>query len=118
MVSGRMTGAEMAVRRHLIGLTPDELADVLDVNPRTVRSWESGRDLIPARILDEMVALVRELDGVVALMVASDCPVGIVRDRGTDARPRGWTDARPRGWYVAAAARALSVEPDLEVMWV
>ena len=29
----RMTGAEFAAHRHLIGLTLDELADTLGVNP-------------------------------------------------------------------------------------
>ena len=108
MVIGRMTGAELAVRRHLIGLTPDELADVLDVNPRTVRSWESGRDRIPARIPDEVEALVKEHGKAVALMVASDSPVGIARDKG---------DVWPSGWYVAAAARAMSIAPDLGAVW-
>ena len=50
----RMTGAEFAAHRHLIGLTLDELADTLGVNPRTTRAWETGRDLIPARIPAEL----------------------------------------------------------------
>ena len=56
----RMTGAEFAAHRHLIGLTLDELADTLGVNPRTTRAWETGRDLIPARIPAELGALVAE----------------------------------------------------------
>ena len=36
--------------------------------------------------------------------------VGIVRDKDV-ATPR------PRGWYVAAAARALPIEPDLMLDW-
>lgn len=35
----RMTGAEFAAHRYLIGLTLDELASFLGVNPRTVRAW-------------------------------------------------------------------------------
>ena len=41
-----------AARRHLTGLSVTELAAHLAVNPRTVRSWESGRDPIPARIAE------------------------------------------------------------------
>ena len=43
-------------------------------------------------------------------MVDSKEVVGIVRDKAADM-------PRPRGWYVAAAARALLVEPDLMVDW-
>ena len=107
----RMTGAELAALRHLLGLTLDGLADALGVNPRTTRAWESGRDPIPARIAGEMGALVDEHTALAVLMVADGRPVGIVRDK-TAPRPR------PRGWYVAAAARAMADEPDLEVDWV
>lgn len=108
---GRVTGAEFAARRHLIGLTLDELAERLSVNPRTVRSWESERDLIPERItgaLDDLLDAHAEL----AQQMATDGrPVGIIRDKTTPT-------TFPRGWYVAAAARALVMEPDLEVEWV
>lgn len=109
---GRMTGAEFAARRHLLGLTLDELAAMIGVNPRTVRAWETGRDLIPERIGDELAALIDEHTALVERMVASDEVVGIVRDKEVADMPR------PRGWYVAAAARALLVEPDLMVDWV
>ena len=95
----RMTGAEFAAHRHLIGLTLDELADTLGVNPRTTRAWETGRDLIPARIPAELGALVAE-HGRLAKQMTDGRPVGITRDKAAPS-------ARPRGWYVAAAARAL-----------
>lgn len=107
----RMTGAEFAAHRHLIGLTLDELADTLGVNPRTTRAWETGRDLIPARIPAELGALVAEHGRLAEQMATDGRPVGITRDKATP-------NARPRGWYVAAAARALVIEPDLEVEWI
>ena len=106
----RMTGAEMAAWRHLLGLTLDELAEALAVNVRTTRSWESGRDPIPLRIRDEVSVLVAEHGNLAARMTADGRPVGIVRDKATPS-------PRPRGWYVAAAARALAVEPGLMVEW-
>lgn len=82
------------------------------LNPRTVRAWEAGRDLIPERISVELAALIDEHTALVERMLDSEEVVGIVRDKETADVPR------PRGWYVAAAARALLVEPDLMVDWV
>ena len=106
-----LTGAELAARRHLIGVTLDELATILHVNPRTVRAWESGRDNIPARITDEMAALIDEHTDLVNELLNSFWRiVRIDRDK-TAATPR------PRGWYIAAAARAIAEQPDLMVDW-
>ena len=107
----RMTGAEFAAYRHLIGLTLDELAAALGVNPRTVRSWETERDLIPERIPAELAALAAEHGRLADQMAGDGRPIGITRDKAAPS-------ARPRGWYVAAAARALVIEPDLEVEWL
>ena len=106
----RLTGAELAARRHLIGVTLDELATILHVNPRTVRAWESGRDNIPARITDEMGALIDEHTDVVNELLNSWRTIYIFRDK-TAGTPR------PRGWYIAAAARAIAEQPDLMVDW-
>ena len=56
-------------------------------------------------------ALEQYLNDLAGQMVDAEAPVAITRDKAA-AQPR------PRGWYVAAAARALAVEPDLEVDWV
>ncbi len=106
----RMTGAELAAWRHLLGLTLDELAETLAVNVRTTRSWESGRDPIPLRIRAEVAGLVVEHGELAASMVNDGRPVAITRDKAAPS-------PRPRGWYVAAAARALAVEPGLMVEW-
>ena len=106
-----LTGAELAARRHLIGVTLDELATILHVNPRTVRAWESGRDNIPARITDEMGALIDEHTDLVNELLNSFWRiVRIGRDKTADT-------PRPRGWYIAAAARAIAEQPDLMVDW-
>lgn len=105
-----LTGAELAARRHLIGVTIDELATILHVNPRTVRAWESGRDNIPARITDELAALIDEHTDVVNELLNSERIIRIDRDKTADT-------PRPRGWYIAAAARAIAEQPDLMVDW-
>lgn len=54
-----LTPAELRAAREALGLTGDQLARVLAVNPRTVRSWEQGRDPVPGRIRP-LVAELRE----------------------------------------------------------
>ena len=105
-----LTGAELAARRHLIGVTLDELATILHVNPRTVRAWESGRDSIPARITDELAGLIDEHTELVQQMLNSERIIRIARDKTANT-------LRPRGWYIAAAARAIAEQPDLMVDW-
>ena len=106
----RMTGAEFAARRHLLGLTLDELAAVLGVNPRTTRSWETERDQIPARLPAELDALTAEHTKLAQEMIAAGS-VQIVRAKRDN-------QDRPRGWYVAAAALATATNPDLRVEWI
>ena len=106
----RMTGAEFAARRHLLGLTLDELASALGVNPRTTRSWETERDQIPARLPAELDALTAEHTKLAQEMIAAGS-VQIVRAKHDD-------QDRPRGWHVAAAARATATKPDLRVEWI
>lgn len=106
----RMTGAEFAARRHLLGLTLDELASILGVNPRTVRAWEAERDPIPPRVPDELDALIVEHTALTQEMAAAGS-VQIVRAKRDD-------QDRPRGWHVAAAARATAANPGLRVEWI
>ncbi len=106
----RMTGAEFAARRHLLGLTLDELASILGVNPRTVRAWEAERDPIPPRVPDELDALIVEHTALTQEVAAAGS-MQIVRAKRD-------SQDRPRGWYVAAAARATAANPGLRVEWI
>lgn len=107
----RLSAAEFAARRHLIGLTLDQLADVLHVNRRTVRSWEQGRMPIPERITDELNNLITQHDQLLERILDSDIPVYLPRRAG-DAQ------GMPGGWYVAAAARAVAIQPLTELEWL
>jgi len=110
----RLRPPEVAIRRHRLGLTLEELADAIGVNPRTVRAWESGRDPVPVRIRAELDVLAGEHDQTLADMIehAEDHQVvGIFRDKGAPV-------PHPRGWYVAAAARAMDSHPDMVVAWL
>ncbi|MGW2689807.1 helix-turn-helix domain-containing protein [Streptomyces sp. NPDC001414] len=52
-----LTAAEFRIAREYLGLSGDHLAKLLGVNPRTLRSWEQGRDDIPGRFRPEIAAL-------------------------------------------------------------
>lgn len=53
-MTDRMDPGELQAVREYLGLTGDALAGMLNVNPVTLRRWESGRDPIPYRVRDEV----------------------------------------------------------------
>ncbi|WP_371099897.1 hypothetical protein [Streptomyces sp. PU_AKi4] len=65
-----LTAAEVRVAREYLGLTGDKMAEKLGVNPRTLRSWEQGRDLVPGRIRPEIAEMKAATDAAVAKLVA------------------------------------------------
>ncbi|WP_458089464.1 helix-turn-helix domain-containing protein [Streptomyces malaysiensis] len=105
-----LTPAELRAARENLGLTGDHLAKRLGVNPRTLRSWEQGRDPIPGRIRPEIAELKAAADKAVTEMVEScqgeDEPVLITYrdDEEYQAADRGgrWTAS----WHRRICARA------------
>jgi transcriptional regulator with XRE-family HTH domain len=116
----RMTGGELQTVREYLGLTGDALSGMLGVNPRTLRSWEQGRDRIPVRVREEVerienltAAAVGEL--VTALEDARDPAVAVYRTDAelTAARP----DAAHLGarWWRHVVARAATEVPGVVI---
>lgn len=103
-----MSGAELAALRAVMGHSLDSLAAALGVNPRTVRSWESGRDRISERAEALIWAEMARHDEAVARMLDAEMPIAL---------SRGPVGDRPRGWWAAAAGRAMLADPDIEVEW-
>ena len=105
-----MAPAEVAALRTAMGLSQDQLADMLSVNVRTVRSWESGRQSVSDVSGAALLGLVERHEHLVDCMLADGSPIAITRDTPPDATP-------PRGWHLAAAGRAMLTQPDLTVEW-
>lgn len=105
-----MSPAEVASLRHMMGLSLDAFAALLEVNPRTVRAWESGRDALSSTSEAAVWELVRRHDALVSEYLDAEVPIAIRRDMGA-AIP-------PRGWYLSAAGRAMHEEPDLMIGWL
>ena len=103
-----VTPLEAAAMRKLVGLTNDGMAAVLKVNPRTIRSWESGRDRPSEAAAAALTAVVESHDNEVDELLEA-----VNRDE-TVILPRG---PMPTGWYVALAARVLDAEPGARLVW-
>ena len=97
-----MDAAEFAALRLSVGVSADVFAQRLDVNPRTVRSWESGRDRISASAAAAIRGLVAEHEALVEELLDAGGPISV--ERGDK-------------WTLAAAAIALRDDPTLRVVW-
>lgn len=104
----KLTGAEIAATRHLIGLTQQELADELGVSRHAVKDWESGRFSARAGVVSDLLHL-RGAHDVEARRLIKGALDGIPIHL-----PRG---PKPQGWYLALGARVLAVEVDAMLEW-
>ena len=103
------TPATIATARRVLGLTPDELGDLLHVSARTIRHWESGKHVPPTGAIIDYRKLLDEHDITVRAVRAA------VTASGTFTLP---TDSiYPDGWWLAAAARVLVDFPEAVVNW-
>jgi transcriptional regulator with XRE-family HTH domain len=117
---GRMTGGELQTVREFLGLTGDALAGLLGVNPRTVRSWESGRDPIPERVRGDVEQIEADTAAAVGVVVAAlndarDPAITVYRtdDELHEARPdMGHLTAR---WWRHVVARACQEVPGVVI---
>lgn len=71
-----ITGAELQTLREGCGLTREDLAQLVDVQARTVKHWESGRSGVPA----DVAAAVENIDSMIAGAVRA-----AIDQAGTDA---------------------------------
>lgn len=107
-MTDRMSGAEIAVTRHLLGLSQTEFAAELRVSRDAVKDWESGKLIARASLSGDIAALRathdREVDRL-AQVAADGVPIDL---------PSG---PRPRGWYLALGARVLDRVPEAMLEW-
>lgn len=112
-----LTPAEVRIAREYLGLTGDRMAEKLGVNPRTLRSWEQGRDPVPGRIRPEIAELKEATDAAVAKLVAGlaesgdDTLITFGSDEEYTAWAKGisWSEGWhgwPASWHRQVCARA------------
>ncbi|AUG28720.1 helix-turn-helix domain-containing protein [Microbacterium hominis] len=105
----RMSGAEVAATRHLVGLTRVEFAEKLGVNPHTVKDLESGRLAPKTTGIYSDIAALRARHDAEASRLSTGAAEGI--PIALPASPE------PRGWYLALGARVLDRVPDAMLTW-
>ena len=93
-----MTAETLNTLRTGMGLSVTELADLLAVNGRTVRSWQSGRDPIGAWVTVRMNELEERFWAEVhhhieAFTTRTRVPPVILVEHGDDTMPAGWQRA-------------------------
>ncbi|MFD2796434.1 helix-turn-helix domain-containing protein [Promicromonospora vindobonensis] len=118
--SSRMTGSELLVVRTSLGMSRAELSRVLSVNENTVRRWESGKGLIPARLRDEISAIENAADEAVNSLVAelrSMAAPRVVLRREQEAKGEDRLDPAGygSGWYRSVVGRAIREVPGTRV---
>lgn len=106
-----MTSAEATATRHLIGLTFEQLGDTLEINPRSIRRWESGSSLPGPGAAGALRALRAEHDEDTKRLCAKAAKASPL------IIPTGEDGPRPAGWWKAAAARVLDRMPETVIEW-
>lgn len=119
-MTARMDGGELQTVREYLGLTIDGLAAMLSVNPRTVRSWEAGRDLVPERIREEVEQVEAYtatcVDQLIAALSNARDPAVLVYRRDEDMHAsRPDTSHLPARWWRHVVARACEQVPGVEI---
>lgn len=117
----RMTNVEFITVREWLGLSQEGLAKILNVRKDTLARWETGRDLIPYRVREEMekaeldtATAVAEL--VAALRDASDVAVVAYRTDAEMHAARPETSHLPARWWRHVIARACQEVPGVEIV--
>ena len=95
--------AEISATRRLIGITVDQLGDVLKINPRTIRGWESGKFTPSPNVVSDLDQLrARQDQDTQAALKTARAGKTVVLDDGP----------MPAAWYLAVGARVLAEIPD------
>ena len=98
-----MTPAEVAALRTVLGLSQEQFAEMLNVNPRTARAWESGKFAPSAGVVEDMWIIKSRHDDIVRNMLSM----------GRASIPRNGNKDGPKSWWLAAFGRALANDPSI-----
>lgn len=118
----RMSGAELQMMREYLGLTGNDLSQMLRVRADTVRAWETGRDPVPFRTRDEITAIANTTRATVDELVnqlkknESTRTVDIYRRDHDFHTAHPEHDDMPARWWRHVAARVTEQLPDVTIV--
>lgn len=107
----RYSGAELRADLYALGLSVEELAQILGVKPSRVKAWISGAIIrIPEDVAPRVEALLAEQETVISAMqeaIAKDLVVVLPRN----------SQGRAGRWLLAAAAKIRRENRDARIKW-
>ncbi|GAB3214299.1 hypothetical protein GCM10027294_53570 [Marinactinospora endophytica] len=116
----RMRGVELKMVREWLAVSGQWLADYLGVNPRTVRSWEAGRDPIPDGVrlaVEDLEAQTAEIVGRLAeTLIDKPEPAVLTYQTDEQYREREPDAPWPASWHRRVVARAAQEVPGLVIV--
>ena len=104
----RMSPAEVAATRHLLGLSQSELCDLLGIARSTLHDWERGKWRPSAGLQADLLALRAEHDAE-AERLADGAADGMIISLTPGPRHLGWS--------VALGARVMDRVPGAMIEW-
>lgn len=112
-----MNSAHALATRIYLGLTVNQLADILDVHERSVRRWEDpSRDGPPPGVVAELGELVTQYDALVDTLVDADGDTIVIPRHDGAPRPEWAPSDMPQELLTAAAALA-ALSANKTVAW-
>lgn len=117
----RMSPAEFRVVREFLGLTPEWLAEHLNVSTRTVRHWEAGKYAIPDGVRLEVEDLERRtgefVSGCIEKLIDLPDP-GIITYRSDEEYQAAHPEIPfPASWHRRCVARIAQEVPALVIAY-
>lgn len=116
-----MSAAEFRTITDWLGLRLADLAWLLDVQERTIRSWRTGRYPVPDGVRDQILDLDRTTNGFVARVIAElrDTPDPVVVVYASDADYwHEYPQAQlPASWHRQAMARVRDQIPGVRLRY-
>lgn len=115
-----MTAARLRVVRQWLGIDVEALAEILGINVRNLRKYETGASVMNPAVAVRLEGLVQradeEVDALLAALDGQDAPAVTTYRESPDlwaARPE--LRPLPIGWHRAVIARVLDELPDVDV---
>lgn len=121
--STRMDPGELQMVREYLGLTLNAMAGILKVNPRTLRSWEAGREKVPERIRVEVERIEAATGKVVtevveALSSVEEPAIEVYRTDAVLHAAQAKTEHLTARWWRHVVARAVYEVPGVVIVTV
>lgn len=112
-----MSSAEFRCLREFLGLSPEWLADHLDVQERTIHRWSTSDTHVPEAVAERIRLIARDTDAYVSTLARTSRTVltyrndaQFLRSADVSALPtdhRHYAAVFPASWHRAVAARVL-----------